>query len=48
MLVVDTVYRKHGKDLVITSVSDGRHSSGSHHYKGLSTAARDSSATTRL
>ncbi len=38
--VVDSVYREHGKDLVVTSVTDGRHGSGSLHYKGLALDCR--------
>jgi len=35
LVVVDAVYRKFNHDCVVTSLSDGQHSSNSLHYKGL-------------
>lgn len=34
MLIVDSVYAKYGKELVVTSVMDGKHMVGSKHYDG--------------
>lgn len=38
--VVAEVYKAHGKELVVTSVTDGKHSSGSLHYIGHAFDAR--------
>jgi len=34
MIIADQVYAKHGRELVITSVTDGKHSLTSLHYIG--------------
>lgn len=33
--VAESVYRQHGYELVVTSITDGKHMKGSLHYKGL-------------
>jgi hypothetical protein len=40
IMVCDSVYKKYGKELVITSVTDGKHSSGSLHYPGFAIDTR--------
>lgn len=45
VLVADQVYREVGKDVVITSVTDGTHSANSLHYKGLAVDLRTSYLT---
>lgn len=40
MMVMDSVYSEHGKDLVITAINDGQHMQGSKHYTGDAFDAR--------
>lgn len=39
-IVANEVYATHGRNLVITSISDGKHSENSYHYKGLAIDCR--------
>ncbi len=34
VMVADAIYRRHGKELVITSMNDSRHGKNSIHYEG--------------
>lgn len=34
MNIADSVYRKHGLEMTITSITEGKHSRGSLHYSG--------------
>lgn len=40
LVVADTVYRENGRDLVVTSVTDGKHSETSLHYSGCAADLR--------
>lgn len=40
--VVYIVYKKHGRELVITSINDGKHSGSSLHYSGCAFDCRTS------
>lgn len=40
MMVLDSVYAEHSKDLVITAINDGQHMQGSKHYTGDAFDAR--------
>ncbi len=40
VMVANEVYKKYGKDLVITSVNDSKHGEGSLHYKGFAIDTR--------
>lgn len=40
MIVANEVYALHGHNLVITSITEGTHSSDSYHYKGLAIDCR--------
>lgn len=40
MMVVNEVYALHGHNLVLTSVTDGKHGANSYHYDGLAFDAR--------
>lgn len=42
LFICDEVYKKHGKDLVITSVNDSAHSMTSLHYAGAAADLRTS------
>jgi hypothetical protein len=35
IMIADSVFSKHGIDMVVTSVCDGKHGSGSKHYLGM-------------
>ena len=35
IMIADGVFRKRGLDMVVTSVCDGKHGSGSKHYLGM-------------
>jgi len=35
LIAADAIWKKHGKELVVTSGTDGAHSAGSLHYYGL-------------
>ena len=35
IMIADSVFRKHNIDMVVTSVCDGKHGSGSKHYLGM-------------
>lgn len=35
LLVAETVYRHHGEELTVTSLTDGRHIAKSKHYRGF-------------
>jgi len=40
LIVADGIYRKYGFNMVVTSVIDGEHSTGSFHYIGLAADLR--------
>ena len=40
MVVVDSVYLKHGTELVLTSITEGKHKTYSLHYVGLAMDTR--------
>ena len=40
LVVAESIYRKHGAELVLTSVVEGSHSAGSLHYRGDAIALR--------
>lgn len=42
LLVAETMYNQYGVDLVVTSVSDGKHKQGSKHYVGMGADLRTS------
>lgn len=42
IMVTNEVYKSFGFELVITSIMDGKHSSGSFHYKGMAFDCRTS------
>ncbi len=40
LMVADAVWREHGRELVVTSLNDGRHSKTSLHYAGCAADLR--------
>lgn len=40
LAICDSIYSKHGIEMVVTAITDGRHSPGSLHYVGLAADLR--------